>query len=62
MTSLYPISAIVLTPEEETIFRTEYEKYCAQYHRWHGNTGEPVSFDYWWRSQADNAKDNREGK
>lgn len=48
--------------EEEMLLRAEYWNYCNQFTRDDWKDGNVMSFDEWWRSQADNAKDNREGK
>lgn len=48
---------IELTPEEETILRPEYQKYCDIHQRWHWKDGDVMSFDSWWRSMADEAKE-----
>lgn len=53
---------INFSPEEEPILRPEYDKCCESHQKWHWKGGHVMSFDEWWRSQADNAKDNREGK
>ena len=63
------------TPEEEAILRPEYERYLERYASsyngkdalpkdslWRVTREKPMSFDDWWRSMADNIKDNREGK
>ena len=48
---------ITLTPEEETILRHEYQKYCDSHQRWHWKDGDVMSFDDWWRAMADEAKE-----
>lgn len=47
---------IILTPEEETILRPEYEEYLAWFKQWMIPEAIPDSFDYWWRAMADEAK------
>lgn len=46
-----------LTAEEEAILRQKYQEYCDRHQRWHWKDGHVESFDTWWRSQADEAKD-----
>lgn len=48
---------MTLTPEEESILRPEYDKYCESFQRWHYKNGDVLSFDDWWRAAADEAKD-----
>ena len=48
---------ITLTPEEEAILRPEYDKYLADQLRYRMHNGDDMSFDDWWRAQADEAKD-----
>ena len=45
------------TPEEEALLRQKYQEYCDRHQRWHWKDGHVESFDTWWRSQADEAKD-----
>lgn len=48
---------ISLTHEEEAILRPEYDNYLAAHRRWHWKAP-LLSFDDWWREQADNVKEN----
>ena len=52
---------ITLTPAEEAILRPEYDKYLADQLRYRMHNGDDMSFDDWWRAQADNAKDSSNG-
>ena len=40
----------------------EYEKYLVKYRRIHRGVNGMMSFDDCWRAQADNVKEQREGK
>jgi hypothetical protein len=55
-----------LTPEEMAIFHKEYEEYLKAHERTRYYKGTldywPLSFDDWWRTMADNAKEQRPGK
>ncbi len=48
---------ITLTPEEEAILRPKYQEYCEWFHHPQLGNAFVMSFDEWWREQADNAKD-----
>ena len=47
-----------LSPEDEAILRSEYRIYCAGFNRDHWKDGIVMSFDEWWRFQADNARED----